>query len=338
MFLSGLIFIVFLVIVIINIFKKASESGYNGSGAHKRFERYIEDNRHNRPEIRNIEQNERTRLYGSSYKSNAGKGDVQRQNGQRRSTQGANAGQTGQSTQKTTAGQTRQGTADMAVKPNVSGNPNTSGMKSGAIGTKAVDMLNVADKAKASGEQNITGRTETAEMKNAAVKSKTAYIPAATGSFLSRAEDMDKVFGDTSMDVPITADQGYTVTECYGVNDTESYSASDMQYEGYPQDSFEAGNSILTDYYRDIPVAAQPVFVKDAGSEGIIGSGSLVWPEVNEKDYFMSDLKAFEFTDVVVDSQIKLDASMPSFEANDKTSDKADDKTMVRLAKRVAEN
>lgn len=301
MFLSGLIFIVFLVIVIINIFKKASESGYNGSGAHKRFERYIEDNRHNRPEIRNIEQNERTRLYGSSYKSNAGKGDVQRQNGQRRSTQGANAGQTGQSTQKTTAGQTRQGTADMAVKPNVSGNPNTSGMKSGAIGTKAADT-------------------------NAADKTKAAYIPAATGSFLSRAEDMDKVFGDTSMDVPITADQGYTVTECYGVNDTESYSASDMQYEGYPQDSFEAGNSILTDYYRDIPVAAQPVFVKDAGSEGIIGTGALVWPEVNEKDYFMSDLKAFEFTDVVVDSQIKLDASMPLFEEINKAPVKTVDK------------
>ncbi|HEY8350356.1 MAG TPA: hypothetical protein VIM13_11065 [Clostridia bacterium] len=299
--MSGLIFIVFLVIVIINIFKKASESGYNGSGEHKRFERYLEDNRQNRPEIRNIEQNERTRWYGSSYKSNAGKGDAQRQNGQRRSTQEANSWQTGQSTQETAAGQTRQSMADMAVKPNEPCDPNTAIMKNGAIGPKAADT-------------------------NAADKTKAAYIPAATGSFLSRAEDMDKVFGDTSMDVPITADQSYTVTECYGVNDTESYSASDMQYEGYPQDSFEAGNSILTDYYRDIPVAAQPVFVKDAGSEGIIGTGALVWPEVNEKDYFMSDLKAFEFTDVVVDSQIKLDASMPLFEEINKAPVKTVDK------------
>jgi len=84
--LRGLIFIVFLFIVIINVFKKINEGSDRSSGTYYRsYERYIEDDRGNRTEdkrgnvtefnrgsladVKKAPQDERTRWYGSTNTS-----------------------------------------------------------------------------------------------------------------------------------------------------------------------------------------------------------------------------------------------------------------------------
>jgi UDP:flavonoid glycosyltransferase YjiC (YdhE family) len=59
---------------------------------------------------------------------------------------------------------------------------------------------------------------------------------------------------------------------------------------------------------------------KDAGSGSDAGNNAPVWPELSAATYFMTDTKAFEYADVTVDCQVKLDAVAPLIGDVDRTA------------------
>lgn len=307
--MDGLIFIVLFFIVFVKVIKKACESDHRSGGTYKSYERYIEDDRENYRNAKSLPQNERTRWYGSSYNTGSGTdnaaGSVRRPGASgspgRAAIKDPSARPATAGTQNRAAGPGAAGPQDAAARPDTAGIQNTAGKQ------HAPDVSDTA------GVRNVPLRPEADDMANA------VGIPHIVSDFAQDGDLMD-VYGGPGAVMQSLPDQ--------------SDGSAGLQNGTDTQYGFEMYGSAPTDYFGDFSTAAGLDYGENKGNESMAGidtqalmpdrlSGNAKLEE-SEKGYFTTDLKAFEYTDVAIDSRIDLDAVMPQVETTVETDGPAD--------------
>lgn len=289
--MDGLIFIVLFFIVFVKVIKKACESDHRSGGTYKSYERYIEDDRENYRNAKSLPQNERTRWYGSSYNTGSGTDNA--------------------------AGSVRRpgasGSPGRAAIKDPSARPATAGTQNRAAGPGAAGPQDAAARSDTAGVRNVPLRPEADDMANA------VGIPHIVSDFAQDGDLMD-VYGGPGAVMQSLPDQ--------------SDGSAGLQNGTDTQYGFEMYGSAPTDYFGVYSTAAGLDYGENKGNESMAGidtqalmpdrlSGNAKLEE-SEKGYFTTDLKAFEYTDVAIDSRIDLDAVMPQVETTVETDGPAD--------------
>ena len=263
--MNGLVFIIFLVIIIINVFRKMNESD-SSSKRRDSFDRYIEHDRRDGRHHGNYMPYERSRWYGGSFESGTdNRGD------HKGSMQGVTGGQTGKGAS---------GVAGEEIRP---------GVRRGVGGQKGHDLHE---------HDNRRGNGSAADGIDEQISLSVSEVAAGSGigAITDKAEKQSGPAGKDGATVQTSSDQlsGWV----------------DTQYEVFAPDDLEYINSDMLSYHGEISVAAGSDFMKGIGEAGSESDNDPDGGESFIKDYFISDLDAFAFSDVTIDARVNVDAVM----------------------------